>query len=423
MATATQSRKTRQAGNIALREDWQRPDQPLKVDRDRGIIFRVKVLGPDSPNNHGKPVDGTDYLPSAHVSLCEAIRQPGGMPVNKNHTEKNNPNRDRTLGERFGWLENPVTENQTETYADLHLLKSDPDSAKLFEAAERNPHCFALSVNGDGHFEIKNRRLVIDKFTRLPSVDAVTNGGSTVSLAESNRARRRGRRTMTLKESLAKIGIKGKASVRLFELGDGTLLKPDAPADEMPAAGGDEDDADYCAHLGKAIVAIINDDSLDAEAKKKKVMGILKLTTDDDSEGETPTEESDEETDQKEDTGEDAEGTKGDDTTEKKEKPVKESLTAKVHRLERSEAVTTLCESLAFTPTPIQRKALVALREANDRKALAETFKASGGKGTATEKAKGTGLPRTTTDRTVTTRESAMPKDAKEQATLLLRAS
>jgi hypothetical protein len=400
---------------ISIRESYE-SDSKMRVDREAGIIYHVKVLGEKSPNTHGKAgVKGTDYLPSAHQSLVSLIEScgVGGQKVNKNHTEKDKPNRDRTTDERVAWLVNPSREGN-QTFADLHILKSDPEASKFFEAAERNPTLFALSINADGHYQIVNSRLAIDRFNKVWSVDIVTDGGSTVALNESKE------HPMTLREALENlVGKKNKALVRLFETD--SLLKPDAPADVAPAeatATAPEDDADYCAHLGKAMVAILNDDSLDQEAKKKKILAILKLTGDEEDEpasgeGDKPVEENDETE------GKEKEKSEKDD--EKKE--MKESR-ERLAKLEAKDNVRTLCESLEYQPSkdsaPEIIDALCALPNDKARKKLIESLR--GGTNGKPQK-KGTGLPRTGSGNTTVKESGNLPKDAKEQATLLLRRS
>jgi hypothetical protein len=272
--------------------------KPMVVDREAGIIYGVLVLGTESPNTHGKAgVTGADYELSAHQSLVSLIesRQSAGMNVNKDHQERTNQNRDRRVSERFGWLLKPRIENGR-TYADLHtlsrgeLLKTDLDTAHVYEAAERNPAAFAMSINGDGHYAIRDRRIKIDRFRpdRHFSVDLVTDGGTTLSLQESNRSKGT-KMAISLREAVEKISLKPKATIRLFEMGDG-MLKPDAAVDATPEVAAD--DPDYCVHVGKAIVAILQDDSLTPEDKKKKILIALKLTSDDEEKsGELDTEE------------------------------------------------------------------------------------------------------------------------------------
>lgn len=382
----------------------------LRVDRASGVIYGVKVLGKTSPNTHGKSnVTGTDYLANSHHSLVGLIEsETGGMRVNKNHTERANPNRDRTVSERIGWLENPRVE-AGETYADFHVLKEDPDAAKLFEAAERNPHCFAMSINADGHYEIKDGRLQIDKFVRVKSVDVVADGGSTVSLAESKQAKGK---PMKILEALEAVKLSKKQIVKLFEM-ESPLLKPGMDMPAEPEEGSEEEE-NYEAHLGKAVVAILHDETLDQEAKKKKILAILKLTGDEESSGEATVdaEESDDEGG-----GDDDAPLKDDDDEDKK--PMTESLEAKVARLERRDHIRTLCETKQYTPSEKQLKTLSLTESDEDAKELIDTFKLAAGAAKTTDKKKGTGPVRSSAG-TTSVKESLTVKDAAEQAKLLL---
>lgn len=403
-------RAARKPLSIRVRESYS-GQSALRVDREAGIIYGAKVLGKSSPNTHGKAgVKGTDYLPSAHQSLISLIE---GLRVNKNHTEKSNPNRDRTVGERIGWLTNPTIRGD-ETFADLHLLKSDPDSAKIFEAAERNPKCFALSINADGHYEIRSNRLTIDRFSKAHSVDVVADGGSTISLAESQG------HAMTIREALEKIGLSEENIARVFEA---DALKPDMAIAPAKADADADAPKGWRAVLADAIKAVLEDTELDEATAKEKIEAILEALSStkadegdgvseimgggaDDDAGTTDVEEADDANpfdDKKDDD-------MSDDDKKKKEKAVAESR--ELQQLREEKNVRRLCESLKFTPSETQVKAMVTLTEAERKAFVAELTP-------ETKKPGSTGSPRT--GGITRTQESfGAPKDAAEQARQLV---
>lgn len=154
----------------------------LVVDRENGVIRGVKVLGATSLNSHGVgKVSGTDYPLETRKAACSLYE---GCKVNVDHPSRATPGADRSALDRVGWLVG-VTARPDGTFADLHLLKSDPFAAKLFEAAERNPSLFGLSHNALGEGEVRGDRYVVTSIPEVFSVDIVADAGSVRGLHES----------------------------------------------------------------------------------------------------------------------------------------------------------------------------------------------------------------------------------------------
>ena len=212
------------------------------------------------------------------------------------------------------------------------------------------PSRLGLSHNATGAGRVIRGKYVIESIETVRSVDLVTRPATTRGLYESQES---GAMAKTLKEVLSDLEIKGARLVKpLLEmdgLDGGDALVPAAPS----AAGGDDESAET--HLGRAILAIINDSSLDATAKKKKVLAALKLM--DDEAVETPAETSSE--------------TSGDETT-------MESLQREVSELRRDKEIRELCESEQFAPTKPQFKALRVLEAADRKEFIADAKKANG---------------------------------------------
>lgn len=396
------------ASRVCVRESYD-GSQKLRVDRERGIVYGVKVLGRESPNTHGKPVDGTRYEREAIRSALPIIE---GRRVYANHRTPRNSTADRRIEDRLGKLV-AAREDGGEAYADLHLVRTHPLAESILWAAEHMPDAYCLSIDADGHGEIKNRRLVIDRILEIRSVDVVAEGGTTTSLSESKKGKAMSK---TLKESLVALKLKESTITKLFEMYEGSaapLLQPDA-APDVPAGG---DDNDPKTHLGKAMVAFMNDDTMDPDTKKKKILALLKILDD----NAAP------EGDVVDATESDMDGDEGDDTKKKKkgeETPMKESLETKVRRLERTAHVRTLCDAAGYVPTPTQLKSLVALDADAEVSELIESLQSVPVKseGDKPAGAKGTGLPRTAGGGRTTITESAAPKSAKECLARLFRA-
>ena len=163
--------RTKPRKKVDLGEDIVR-GKAHKVDRERGVILGVKILGLDS-------VNGRRYT-------LEAIRaaQPmyEGIGVYVNHPTK--PNDPRGVRERFGRLVNVRVEADG-LYGDLEFLKSHPDANLIAEAAERMPEQFGLSHNAKGEGEDDSSGLfVVHEIVNARSVDVVTEPATTEGLFE-----------------------------------------------------------------------------------------------------------------------------------------------------------------------------------------------------------------------------------------------
>ena len=143
-----------------------------KVDKAAGVIYGVRVLGPDSKNRRR-------YAESA---IKAAIPLYQNCRVNYDHPRESG--RDRPMDDRAGWLESVrfVAGGLT---ADLHLFVSDPRAGKLMEAAERRPESFGLSHNVSAETRNENGMTIVEKIVRVESVDIVSDPATTRSLFES----------------------------------------------------------------------------------------------------------------------------------------------------------------------------------------------------------------------------------------------
>lgn len=147
----------------------------LRVDREKGIIFGVRVLGLKSKNNREYESRAAD----------DAATMYEGHSVNYNHPSRDNLDRERLVEERAGWLQNVARDSDGGRSAELHLLTSDPRSAKIMEAAEKRPELFGLSHHVEGETRQGDGKTIVTKITRVVSVDIVTDPATTRSLFES----------------------------------------------------------------------------------------------------------------------------------------------------------------------------------------------------------------------------------------------
>jgi hypothetical protein len=240
-----------------LREDVVR-GRPDNVDVAAGIIYGVHILGLSSPNTHGiKGVSGSDYTIEG---MAKARPLYEGVDVYKNHPARSDPDVERPIEEKIGWLEN-IQLREGGLYGDLHLLLSDPAAAKILESAQKKPDLFAMSHNARGGGEVRAGRYVIDEIPRVRSVDLVTDGATVGSLFESRKKHVMAITLRSVLEGASKFSAKQR--LQLLEAGE--------------AAGGmDDEGSDWKKHLVEAIGKLCEDGSEDAHGQAKKILGLLK---------------------------------------------------------------------------------------------------------------------------------------------------
>jgi hypothetical protein len=146
----------------------------LKVDREKGYIYNVKILGKDSLNNRRYSDPACDQ-----AAVCYE-----GIGVNTNHPDAEAATRPRTIQEGIGWLEN-IQVKKDGVYGDLGIFKEDPQSGKIFEAAERRPDRFGLSHNAEGQVNHSGGEDVVEAIDSVRSVDLVQRPATTKGLFES----------------------------------------------------------------------------------------------------------------------------------------------------------------------------------------------------------------------------------------------
>ena len=132
-------------------------DHP-QVDRAKGIIHRVHVLGNKSKHGYTYGIDAQ----KAVFSRFE------GMPVGLDHNYQSAPMK---VSEAFGTLRGPYVD-EAGTWADLHYLTTHEQAPAILEDVERGTGIFALSsVNG----KVVEKAGVITSF--IPGrVDVVVGG-------------------------------------------------------------------------------------------------------------------------------------------------------------------------------------------------------------------------------------------------------
>lgn len=148
----------------------------LTVDRGRGIIHGVKILGLVSEN-------GRRYLPSA---VKAATRLYEGIKVNIDHPD--NPGDTRSATDRIGKLVNVHYVEGKGLFGDFEVNAGHPFAEQLFYAAEHMPDIYGMSHNAQGDGEDIDGVFVVNKIVEVRSVDLVADPATTKALNESKKA-------------------------------------------------------------------------------------------------------------------------------------------------------------------------------------------------------------------------------------------
>jgi hypothetical protein len=157
---------------------------PLRIDRDAGVIYDVKVVGRRSPNGHGKTGadNGTEYTLE---SLRAAAHLYEGVSVKVNHpADRTRPAQSRDCNDTFGVLRN-VRVGEDGLRADLHYYKTHPLADRVLEDVDRRLGQFGLSHNASAAGSIRDRTYVVEEIGAVNSVDLVDRPATNRNLWES----------------------------------------------------------------------------------------------------------------------------------------------------------------------------------------------------------------------------------------------
>ena len=143
----------------------------LRVDRERGVISRVKVLGGTSANGREYPV----------ATMRAAAPLYEGAPVNINHSSG-----PRNYEDRVGHVVNVKIEGDG-LRADLHFNPKHAIAEQLAWDAEHAPHRVGLSHVVTARTASRGGKIIVEEITRVQSVDLVADPATTGGLFESRK--------------------------------------------------------------------------------------------------------------------------------------------------------------------------------------------------------------------------------------------
>ncbi len=329
----------------------------LRVDREKGIIYGVRILGSESKNTYGVAgVEATEYSAAAHA---DARRMYEGITANLNHIR--DKGRERQVQDSFAVIKNPVTaleDGHPVTRGDLHCITAHEMTGRVMEDVEKKLGVFGLShdaYSGKEHVDKGRKRLVIESMRKVVSVDLVIGAATNRNLWESVAYQPQTVRQVL--EALTDLPP-GKAAWRKQLLEDGGM--------GPPLSCGVDADAQLTEALQAAVASVLADSSMDFPAKKTKILALIEaignLTVAGDADmPDTP-------------------------KTESVDAAEFAKLKAENVRLLEAEAkaaadktltetVRKLCESVKFTPSDVQLTALKGLPDDAQRKTLIESFR------------------------------------------------
>ncbi len=146
----------------------------LRVDREAGIIRGVKILGTESQN-------GRTYLPEALTAAAPLYE---GAKVNVNHP-KASPGAPRDYQDRIGAIHGVTVRGGEGLFADLHFNPQHSLAGQLAWDAEHAPENVGFSHNVLAKTARRNGRVVVERITKVQSVDLVADPATTRGLFEA----------------------------------------------------------------------------------------------------------------------------------------------------------------------------------------------------------------------------------------------
>ncbi len=331
-------------------------DGKPRLDKEAGIAFGVKILGPVSAHGYG-------YTDACMLGACPLYE---GKAVNVDHPQdRKQLGASRSYRDRFGKLHNVRYVESRGLFGDLHYNKKHELAEQFEYDVEHDPSNLGLSHNASGVGSAKGD--FVESITKVRSVDLVADPATNLSLFED-----RGGRNMAI--TIPKKGSKGKSKERkMAEFLEAVAEHDDlaelleAAAEPAPEDAGPGHDTPLQA-TAKMAAAIFMDEGMDVATKRAKIGKLLDLI---DDAAASPEGGEGEAAEVPEDKG-------GKNSLKKpvkpaakpaskgKEKPVVEDkgdLEARLEAMEKREEMRSLCESKGLHPSATQLKSLLSLTE------------------------------------------------------------
>lgn len=362
---------------------------PRRVDREKGVIYGVKILGPRSRN-------GGEYTERA---MQEAVPLYEGAKVNLDHPSRNEPGKDRAIQDRFGKFAKVRYESKNPggpgLYGDLHFNTKHRMAEYVCEAAERMPDTLGCSHNARVRDrQLPDGRTVYEAITRVRSVDLVADPATTKSLFESENQMNDPHSQGPVPDDAPppETAVDTPAAAEAPPEETPPVPEETTPAED-PGAADEDIGMTHMIETIKKIAASGGDSATKAKQIYQAVKLLLQVGEQIEAMDANPAVGLDEEAPPEEEAAVDdeeeapaEEEPAGDEAPaeepapdEEEEEPVKECDKKKRESLsvEDYDAALSVLESVKVTPTRIRIRAVAMLPTPEERKALAETWTGS----------------------------------------------
>jgi hypothetical protein len=156
-----------------LYETAQTAGDAVRIDREVGVIYGVKIIGCESKNGRHYPND----------TLRNAIPLYENSKVNLDHP--GNPSQSRSYHDRFGMIRNVQLRENEGLYADFWFNPKHTIAEQLLWDAEHAPDNVGFSHNVEAVVKRQSSTALVEKIVAVRSVDLVADPASTQGLFES----------------------------------------------------------------------------------------------------------------------------------------------------------------------------------------------------------------------------------------------
>lgn len=343
---------------LQLLENQVAYSKPASIDVEGGWLRGVKFCGIESANGRRYPKE----LLAANLSKYE------NRPVYFAHGKD-----ERHFHEQAGQTRNPVLKDDG-VYGDVKCLVKDPYVPKFLEAARDMSDTIGMSHSASGDGKMEGDTLVVTELNEVFSVDIVTSPATTRGLFESKLREGSQVKTVKLKKLLenAEGRFKGNRAKWAKWLREEAMPDSPAMAADVPEGADKSPEEMLKAGFRGAIMAILDDDTLDLAAKVGQIKDILK------------TEEKMLAKPEPEAPADDGGGDGGGDTkTESRRTQADANLQERLDRVERKERLLDFAAGLNYVPPKDVLADLLDLKEDAAKRAIkreAARESAAGGK-------------------------------------------
>jgi hypothetical protein len=246
---------------MILQERSQVSASPLRVDREAGIIYGVKIIGTKSANGRDYPID----------MLAKAAPLYEASAVNINHPDPKS-NAPRSVADNCGELRGVTIKTGADAglYADWHYNRAHALAGQLAEAAERFPTKLGLSHNADGSGKrTSDGRFLVESIARVISVDVVLEPATNSSLFEGSMKLR----NVKISEMIGTLPTDSHERRLLSRMIEEEGMSGDTVASVEDQPGPEEA---IKAAFRAEIIKAFDDSSLDAKATLNRIKEVIK---------------------------------------------------------------------------------------------------------------------------------------------------